>query len=468
MSPWWPRVFLYLAVVTFCFEFAASEKSASDFATLARQAQQGRAPAAATGRSAQSTTPASPGALNHSVALPAGGALASVPRTGGPCEVICNSHGRPASCRLRILSLASQRFSAVQDACEHASKKVWQECSDCMGCSLDAEDCASISGDAAPELPKQAPAATYDCRERGAAGVGSEQEQWCCAHHQLMCHSGAITSSVGYDCAAELANWETGWSRRKKEWCCEHETLGCGDAAAPSGAEERPQTDRPGAAAAPGGERPAAALAPHGGAAEAAEDREVPSEATEASQSRHTIRDGYDCDAGLQGSETKWSAMKKSWCCEHEAKGCSGGAHTTSGPHDCRRGLFAWSESWSEQKKWWCCKNEGLGCAPAPSPADFAGESPRPTAGHKLRAGTEEPGAGRAGRAAGDIGVGLRRLLPAAAGRQEGPWWPWAPLAGSLLVVFLAGCLLHSACAGACCSRAYPTYQELPIMGFGE
>mmetsp|Transcript_62078 Transcript_62078/g.161272 ORF Transcript_62078/g.161272 Transcript_62078/m.161272 type:complete len:248 (-) Transcript_62078:30-773(-) len=247
-----------------------------------------------------------------------------------------------------------------------------------------------------------------------------------------MCHSRGTTSSVSYDCAADLANWETGWSARKKEWCCKRESRGCGGAAAPSGAVEPPTVFE--------------------GTGEAAED------------SRSSR---YDCDAELWDSEANWSVTKRSWCCEHLAKGCPAST-TSSGPYDCRRGLFAWSESWPEEKKWWCCKTAGLGCAPAPSPADFADETPGPTTGQKLRAGTEELGAGRAHHAAGGIGVGLRRLLPAAVGWEEGQWSSWAPTAGAMLVAFPAGCLLRSACGGACCSPAGPAYRELPRASFAE
>ncbi|CAK0837819.1 unnamed protein product, partial [Prorocentrum cordatum] len=242
-----------------------------------------------------------------------------------------------------------------------------------------------------------APAAAYDCLQRGAAGASPEQEQWCCAHEQLMCHSRGTTSSVSYDCAADLANWETGWSARKKEWCCKRESRGCGGAAAPSGAVEPPTVFE--------------------GTGEAAED------------SRSSR---YDCDAELWDSEANWSVTKRSWCCEHLAKGCPAST-TSSGPYDCRRGLFAWSESWPEEKKWWCCKTPRTRLRTGAVPRGLRRRDAWAHHGPKAAGGARRRGTGRGARPP-RRGRHRRRPAPAAAGGGrlggEGQWSSWAPTAG--------------------------------------
>ncbi|CAK0837205.1 unnamed protein product [Prorocentrum cordatum] len=65
----------------------------------------------------------------------------------------------------------------------------------------------------------------------------------------------------------------------------------------------------------------------------------------------------FDCHAGFSNWEAGWSADKKSWCCDHEHKGCSG----TSEPYDCEAGFNNWQAGWSGDKKRWCCSKEREG-----------------------------------------------------------------------------------------------------------
>jgi hypothetical protein len=71
----------------------------------------------------------------------------------------------------------------------------------------------------------------------------------------------------------------------------------------------------------------------------------------------------FDCDAGLVNWEMGWSAEKKTWCCDNEAKGC--------GLFDCQAGFSNWERGWSEEKKVWCCTEDGVGCTTTPPPDPF-------------------------------------------------------------------------------------------------
>mmetsp|Transcript_32616 Transcript_32616/g.85576 ORF Transcript_32616/g.85576 Transcript_32616/m.85576 type:complete len:621 (+) Transcript_32616:53-1915(+) len=71
----------------------------------------------------------------------------------------------------------------------------------------------------------------------------------------------------------------------------------------------------------------------------------------------------FDCEAGLANYEKGWSAEKKTWCCDNEAKAC--------GLFDCQAGLSNWERGWSEEKKVWCCSEDGVGCTTTPPPDPF-------------------------------------------------------------------------------------------------
>jgi len=78
----------------------------------------------------------------------------------------------------------------------------------------------------------------------------------------------------------------------------------------------------------------------------------------------------FDCQAGLSKWMNGWSASKKKFCCEQEGKGCadltstsvpaSGG--TVSLSFDCEEGFLNWMDGWSVRKKTFCCEHDGKGC----------------------------------------------------------------------------------------------------------
>eukprot|EP00438_Fugacium_kawagutii_P009468 Skav202079 [mRNA] locus=scaffold1138:923300:927762:- [translate_table: standard] len=82
-----------------------------------------------------------------------------------------------------------------------------------------------------------------------------------------------------------------------------------------------------------------------------------------------------DCNAGFADWYHGWSEGKKSWCCNHESRGCPGTwghdhwhHHTVviqheihgvgHGGYDCAAGASNWMQGWSTKKKDWCC-NKG-------------------------------------------------------------------------------------------------------------
>jgi len=99
-----------------------------------------------------------------------------------------------------------------------------------------------------------------------------EKKHWCCDHQDKGC---STTTSLPFDCAAGLSNWQDGWSSAKKDWCCAHTNKGC-------------------------------------------------------VVYTHVVTKPYECSAGLANWEAGWSPGKKIWCCAKENLGC-----TTSLPYDC-------------------------------------------------------------------------------------------------------------------------------------
>ena len=86
----------------------------------------------------------------------------------------------------------------------------------------------------------------------------------------------------------------------------------------------------------------------------------------------------YDCNAGYSNWYFGWSEVKKTWCCDHEDKGCPGTWHgslhlhhvhishdvgvATGKIYDCDAGFSNWLQGWSDSKKKWCCSHKDKGC----------------------------------------------------------------------------------------------------------
>lgn len=103
----------------------------------------------------------------------------------------------------------------------------------------------------------------------------------------------------------------------------------------------------------------------------------------------------FDCDAGYDHWESKWSIEHKAWCCEHHKRGCfdctlgrpdwekwsaekktfcchePGACPTTQPPtttmhFDCNKGFENWVHEWSIPKRVYCCLNARRACPTAP------------------------------------------------------------------------------------------------------
>jgi len=101
----------------------------------------------------------------------------------------------------------------------------------------------------------------------------------------------------------------------------------------------------------------------------------------------------YDCTDGYENWMQKWTAAKRSWCCEHRSRGCfvpHGGLQPQSGKprgmavtfatsptpkttasvfstiddaYDCISGFAHWERLWKPSKRSWCCKRVQRGCS---------------------------------------------------------------------------------------------------------
>ncbi|OLP93534.1 hypothetical protein AK812_SmicGene24556 [Symbiodinium microadriaticum] len=115
-------------------------------------------------------------------------------------------------------------------------------------------------------------------------------------HHHVVTITG-VQHLKHYDCHAGLSNWYHGWSHVKKSWCCDHHQLGC-----------------PGMAH---GQWHAHTVCNWHGP-----DAVMDTEVVHTIMGHHAGHGGYDCDAGYSNWEHGWSYHKKTYCCEHEHKGC--------------------------------------------------------------------------------------------------------------------------------------------------
>merc|ERR1712187_264205 len=148
-----------------------------------------------------------------------------------------------------------------------------------------------------------------------------------------------------YDCEGEFANWEKAWSQERRKWCCKTN----GQACTPSKAQAT--VAPPTAVVITQPPRPVVTMAP-------AKPTVAPVQITKAAASPKPVRivaptppkitttfnyniqilgptptdppPPHNCWAGYASWETSWTTEKKSWCCQHEAKGCENGGATLS------------------------------------------------------------------------------------------------------------------------------------------
>jgi len=77
----------------------------------------------------------------------------------------------------------------------------------------------------------------------------------------------------------------------------------------------------------------------------------------------------FDCEAGFWNWQKGWSDPKKTWCCNHQDRGCP--STSTGEPYDCQAGLGNNLVGWSRGKKLWCCTVKNLGCPVAATSLPF-------------------------------------------------------------------------------------------------
>jgi hypothetical protein len=74
----------------------------------------------------------------------------------------------------------------------------------------------------------------------------------------------------------------------------------------------------------------------------------------------------YDC---MAENADGWSSSKRTWCCEHEKRGCQ--ASRTQ--YDCTHWFSVEIWTWSVGKKQWCCAHRGKGCRQGKGAKDVFG-----------------------------------------------------------------------------------------------
>eukprot|EP00931_Biecheleriopsis_adriatica_P003610 TRINITY_DN105406_c0_g1_i1.p1 TRINITY_DN105406_c0_g1~~TRINITY_DN105406_c0_g1_i1.p1 ORF type:complete len:821 (+),score=119.82 TRINITY_DN105406_c0_g1_i1:108-2570(+) len=203
------------------------------------------------------------------------------------------------------------------------------------------------------KMPTTSP--PFDCHagySNWQKGWSSAKKAWCCEHW----HRGCPQEKELFDCSAGYSNWRAGWSQPKKDWCCNHEQKGCTNGVRIEGSgshhhyehhshEGRRVDGGAVVVRGPEGHVAGGAVAVRGGGAYA--------------QSSDNY-DWYDCSVGLSEWRSRWSAVKKAWCCHHQQKGCSSDAGSLE--YNCSAGLSNWKDDWSDSKKVWCCRHYKRGC----------------------------------------------------------------------------------------------------------
>jgi len=99
----------------------------------------------------------------------------------------------------------------------------------------------------------------------------------------------------------------------------------------------------------------------------AAMSKDSPGEAKSAKHSRAPEDIAkFNCNQGLSNWKEGWSPEKKTWCCEHEVKGCEpkllSSAEADKLGFDCVKDHGKWKTAWSFAKKAWCCQHKSTGC----------------------------------------------------------------------------------------------------------
>jgi len=143
----------------------------------------------------------------------------------------------------------------------------------------------------------------------------------------------------GLDSGSEVDSWTSD----KRTWCCDHSGVGCGKGR--SGRDERQS-----------GEFNCQAGIDEWDTKWS--DRKKLYCCGHVGCSRKIGKNPYDCNVGFSNWKKGWSSGKKDWCCEHHKKACP----EEDIGHDCAKDVTEWHSKWSADKKAWCCTHHDLGC----------------------------------------------------------------------------------------------------------
>jgi len=200
----------------------------------------------------------------------------------------------------------------------------------------------------------------FSCKGVSYAGWSSEKRKYCCVNRGVGCTTSTTQVPIqsGNNCHDHLSTWETSWSSAKKHACCKEAGFGCDKYDCTSSLSDWHNQWKPekqawccmhkylGCLTAKASERV------EGGHATAVSSL-APSPATPTTATAVTTTARFNCHDSGHAGESRWSQVKRDWCCLKQHVGCD--------PYNCTRGSRS-SKSWMPAKIVWCCHNRGLGC----------------------------------------------------------------------------------------------------------
>merc|ERR1719193_147508 len=193
-----------------------------------------------------------------------------------------------------------------------------------------------------------------------------------------------LLAGRSYDCGADLADIQQGWSVNKRIFCCRHERVGCEDFKGAAEDKATSSTEAPRDAPASPTPAPSTTAVPTqavprpppvftcGGS-----DAEIAASWTETRKAFCCLReqrgcphtktfsllDCKECDAA------KWSLARRRWCCAHSGLACP--SPRAALPHLCV-GSGEAQAKWSAPRRKWCCARAGVSCGTSVSTAASA------------------------------------------------------------------------------------------------
>lgn len=209
------------------------------------------------------------------------------------CEAVCRCENIYATCHDRIQFAATHEFAHHEDACKHAHGHVLQQCGVCGSCTIKKSKCQALSVTRSSNA-----SGSHDCdvgASKETKGWSEHKRHYCCVNYNKSCHRPAGTS---YDCKEDTENWYAEWSNERKAWCCSNHGFACEGTSEPA--------------------------LPAGPGRYWKNVKEDGYSTWVRASSENGDEISFDCHAGLDNFADRWSASKKSWCCETRGLGCTG------------------------------------------------------------------------------------------------------------------------------------------------